>query len=501
MKWSALCLLPAIWCLAPSPLQGAGLSVLQVEPPRSLDPANHTATYTASVLDPMYEGLVKLRADGRIEPLLATAWTCSDDGREWRFTLRPNVRFHDGTPLTLDAAARSFRRLLSPTRGLAGGSKFRSIVSEVQTEGEDTLIFRLHRPFAFFLVLMALGQADIVSPVVDEKGMLDRHPSGTGPYRFVSRDAHERVMEERNPFYWGSRPAFDTLSWDWSPEPSVLQMALETGEADIVFPLSPVFGRADEQAGTPNVLRQPGAALVLVFLNTRLAPFDDVRVRRALDLATDRQALVAGLLHGLGHVAGSLFIDGAAGPSASPVVRDVGAARRLLVESGHADGVDITMAVQQQFEPVAEALQAMWRDAGVRLHIRQLESGVWTDAAFASPERKRRMGVGAVITSWGAPFNPDMQVRPLLRSDSAAPAGANLGFFRDEVVDRLMDEAAGDMDPARRTAAYAELDARVRAQAPVLPLYVGDDLVGLRKGISGVEVLPGGELHVAGAAP
>lgn len=195
----------------------ATLRVMQSEPPRSMDPANQTATFTASVLDPLYEGLVRLLPDGRIMPLLALGWTTSADGLDWRFPLRPGVRFQDGTVLTPAVAAQSFARLLSPTRGLAGAGRYAALIAGVRPDG-DALLMHLKRPYAFLLPLLAQMQAAVVSPAAEHAGTIGRIADGTGPYRFVAWKSGDYVEEERNPDYWGPRPAIDRLRWSWSTE-------------------------------------------------------------------------------------------------------------------------------------------------------------------------------------------------------------------------------------------------------------------------------------------
>ncbi len=490
----------ALALAVPAAAAGSSLRIMQSEAPRSMDPANQTATFTASVLDPLYEGLVRLEPDGRIVPLLATSWSESADGLDWRFPLRSGVRFHDGSPLDAGTAAASFRRLLSPTRGLAGAGRFAEIIEDVRPDG-DALLIRLRRRYALLLVLLAQSQAALVSPQGEREGSLDRIADGTGPYRLLRWASGDAVEEVRNQAYWGRPPVIDRLVWRWSPEASVMNMALRTGEIDLAVPFSPVF--ANGLAATPgfSLHRDSGAASFFVALNNRLKPLDDDRVRRALSLATDRSALVAGLLHGYGVPSCAPLQPALAGcGNALPVLEyDPGRARALLAAAGLPHGFTLSVATQAADEPVAEALQAMWARIGVRLLVRRLEGGVWTDAAFAGPAAKLRADLGAVMVSWSAPFLPDMQLRPLYATASASPAGANLGFFSDPLIDRAIDAAAQTADPALRTQQYQAIARRLDDEVPVILLHTPADLVALRSGVRGTSVLPGGEIQVRDA--
>jgi glutathione transport system substrate-binding protein len=279
-------------------------------------------------------------------------------------------------------------------------------------------------------------------------------------------------------------------------------MALRTGDADIAAPLSPVFARAAGANRYLRLIRQSATTFFWIALNTLLPPLDDPRVRQALNFATDRPALVAGLLGGFGQpatapLAGATpFVD----PDPAGLRFDPALARRLLAEAGHAKGMRIAVAVQDDDELLAEALQAMWRDVGVDLEIRRLEGGVYAEAAFARPPVKAAEGIGGVLSSWSSGVVPDLQLRPLFDSASAAPVGANLGFFSDPAVDRLIDAGAATADPEARARLYAAVQRRIVDDAPAVLLYTRDDLAGVRRGVSGVSFRPGGELIVSAAA-
>ena len=466
-----------------------------------MDPANHTATLTGTVLAPMYEGLVRA-GEGGAEPLLATRWQTSADGSSWTFTLRPGVRFHDGTIMDAEAVAASFRRLIDPRSALAAAGKFTPVIASVEAVDPRTVRFHLRKPYADFLTLLGSNQASIVSARGAKAGDLARVADGTGPFRFVSWRPGVAVTERRNPLYWGVRPRLEILRWLSSSEPSVLYMALRSGDADVAAPLSPVFAARTARNPVLHLFHQPGRAFFWIALNTRLAPFDDPRVRQALNYATDRRALVTALLGGFGQ--GAIAPVAATTPyvAADPqrLGYDLARARRLLTEAGHARGLRIAVATQDDDEAMVEALQAMWAKAGVTLEIRRLEGGVYAYEAFATPEAKARDGLGGVLSSWSSGVVPELQLRPLFARASRAPVGANLGFFDDADVDRLLDQAEATSVPAERTQLYGAVQRLIIDKAPAVLLYTRDDLVGLRKGVSGVTVAADGVINVAGAA-
>jgi glutathione transport system substrate-binding protein len=487
---------------ADGPAGSQTLAIIQTEAPRSMDPANHTATLTGTILDPMYEGLVSQTGAGGVAPLLATRWTSTPDGAAWTFELREGVRFHDGAEMDAPAVAVSFRRLIDPGAALAATGKFTPVIAQVQAVGRRAVQFRLKKPYADFLTLLACNQASIVSPHAVASGAIGRTAAGTGPYRFVAWRADEYVTQRRDDGYWGARPRIESLRWTWSSEPSVLYMALRTGDADIAAPLSPVFAQAAASHPALRLLRQSGTAFFWIALNTRLAPLDDPRVRQALGYATDRAALVAAALGGFGQPAAAPLASTTpfVTPDPGRVRFDPLLARRLLAQAGWARGLRIAIVAQDADELVVEALQSMWRSVGVELDIRRLEGGVYAQTAFARPEVKAAEGVGGVLSSWSSGVFPDLQLRPLFDSASAAPAGANLGFFSDPALDRLIDAGSATTDTAERAGLYAAAQRRIVEAAPAVLLYTRDDLAGVRRGVTGLSIRPGGELVVSAAS-
>lgn len=469
------------------------------EAPRSMDPADQNATATRSVLSSFYETLVQFDAEGHIAPLIATDWTSSADGLEWRFRIRHGVLFHNGMPCDASAVVASFNRLLDPDIALAGAGVSRAVIRSVRHEG-DEVVFTLISPYADFLALMTMTQTAIVALAGVEQGTLGRHAVGTGPYVFEAWHSGDDVLAKRNAAYWGTKSFFEWLDWRWSPEPSVLNMALQTGDADVVGPLSPVFAPLYQAKNLgASVYSVTGSTLFWAALNTRIKPLDDTRVRRALSLAIDRNGLVSGLLHGYGRPACSALtpdIDGALSCGPSEAGPDIEAARRLLVSAGVGDGFRLVVIVQEAEEPIAEALQAMWREIGVRLEIRRQEAGVWVQAAFAPPSVKAREETGVILTSWSAPFLADMQLRPIYMSTSAAPKSVNLGFFKNLVVDGLIEQAGRMTDAVERRALLKQIQIILQQQAPVLPLYVANTVYGVRTGLAGVTAGADGEILV-----
>jgi glutathione transport system substrate-binding protein len=490
----------SLGCSHPEPPEGR-ITIMQIEPPLTMDPGDHTASLTADVLDPVYESLTRFDQNLQVAPCLATKWSVDASGTRWTLQLREGVRFHDGTPFNAQAVVTSFARLLNPHRGLAGGSRVRAVIGGVQAIDAATVLFTLKAPYASFLSMLAVTW--IVSPTADKQDILSRHAVGTGPYRFVEWKTGEYVLEQRNEQYWGPRPAAAQLKWMWTSEPMLMNMSVVSGQADIVNPLPPIFAQALARNRRVKLLQGGEARVYWLALNMKMRPLDDVRVRRALNYATDREALVQSQLRGFGTPANSPLApsDFAYDPHIAGYPYDLEKAKALLAQAGYANGLTLKAVVQDADAELLEALQGMWSKANVNLQIEKMEMGVFSQAIFGSPRQKAEQGIDCVFASWSAEdLDPDYQLRPLYRTQAWSPAGANLGFYSNPHLDSVLDAAAAELDVSRRTELYRQAQQIISDDAPHVLLYYSRDLAALHSGskAEGLRLLPGGRVEFDG---
>jgi len=476
------------------------LTVMQIEAPRSMDPGDQSATYTNALLAPVYEGLILRAPDLSLAPGLATEWSVDETGTVYTFKLREGVVFHDGTPFDADAVVYNFERHLDTERGLAASGRIRTILDSVEAVDDMTVQFNLQSPYPAFLNILTTNAAQQVSPTADAAGNLGAASVGTGPYRMVEYKSGEYVDQSKFDGYWGDNSAsVDDIRWTWSSEPSVLSMALQTGDADVINPVPPAFAAAIEANPELTLEVSPGSAVFWMALNVEAEPLDDVRVRQALNFATDKDGMIAAIMSGYATPANSPLATVAEGynPDLNPYPLDLDRARELLAEAGVPDGFSMSVVVQEQEARIAELLQAMWAQIGVELDVQRMESGVWSSAAFGDEAQKAAEGVDSVIASWSSGVNgPDLQFRPLYHTSSFSPVSANLGFYSSEEFDTLLDEAAAMTDEAARNEVYGQLQEIINEDAPHVLLYVTQDLVATRDGVEGVWVVPGGLVRV-----
>ncbi|OHV77490.1 ABC transporter substrate-binding protein [Rhizobium sp. LCM 4573] len=489
--------------MMPTAAMAATLNVMQSEAPRSMDPGDQTATFTAALLDPLYEGLIKRDPDLSLKPALATEWSSDSSGLVWTFKLREGVKFHDGTPFDADAVVKNFNRHLDTKRGLAASGRLRTFLDSVTAIDPMTVKFKLKTQYPAFLALLTTGPCLMVSPAAEAVGTIGSQAVGTGPYKLAEYKSGEYVLQVKNTEWWGGAPkGEDEIKWTWTAEPSVMNMALQSGEADVVNPFPSAFAAQIGANPEMKLSKTDGSAVFWVSLNTKMKPLDDARVRQALNYATDREGIVRAFTQGFATPANSPLAPVTPGydKSLAPYSYDVEKAKVLLAEAGYPDGFEMSTIVQEQEARIGELLQAMWAKVGVKLDVRRMESGVWSKAAFQDPAGKEADGTGSAIASWSSGVNgADLQFRPLYYSTSASPTGANLGFFSDQKLDGLIDKAASTLDETARNAIYVEAQKLVNEQAPHVLLFTKQYLYATGANVSGTWIVPGGLIVVKDA--
>ena len=452
--------------------------------PRSLDPALSTDVPSGEVITLLFDNLTRFDVDGRLVPGLARTWSTDPRGLTYTFHLRTGVRFHDGRPLTSRDVSASFRRALAPAtsggRGwplypIRGAEEFAAgkaaSISGIWTPDDSTVVLTLVRPLNVFPKLLAMPVAAVV-PESLPPGDFGQHPIGSGPWRFVSWSHDDRIVVAKNPDYWGGFPKSDTLRIRIIPEALTQAAEYESGRLSIV---EVPFGETArwEKDHAAELDRRPAIRALYVAINTRRGPLADVRVRQALNYATDVPALLANIMGGRGiRTAGALppGLDGYDSTRA-PYPHDVARARALLAAAGHPDGISLQLwrTNRAEYARLAQGLQQQLADAGIKVEIVERD---------ASTARAASMHGDAdlFLTDWYADY-PDAEDfnYPLFYSANAGPGG-NRAFLSDSTLDRMIIRARETPDSAERVRLDHDIDARAFDLAPWIFLWAPVDL-------------------------
>lgn len=454
------------------------LIVGQIAEPKALDPAQVTAVNDFRIMMNLYDGLVRY-ADGtlEVEPSLASDWEISDDGTVYTFTLRDDVTFHDGSDFDAEAVVFNFERMLDEEHpyhdtGPFPLAFFFDAVETVEATGEHEVTFTLEEPYAPFLSNLAYPTGLIVSPAaVEEHGEeIGRNPSGTGPFRFDEWESNSRVVVTRNEAYWDGAPSLEAVVFRPITDANTRVAEMLSGGIDLMVEVPPdnVADMAEDEAF--EVYEQAGPHLWFLILNTREGPFQDKAMRQAINYAIDKRSLVDDVLQGTAEVAAGPIppaFDWAYNEELEPYPYDPDKARELIAEAGH-EGAELTFYVTEGGSgmldpvPMGTAIQADLAEVGLEVEIETYEWNTFLDRVNPGLEGKADMAQMAWMTN-----DPDTLPFLALRSDAMPEEGGfNSGYYSNERVDELLEQARRSVDQEERAELYREMQEIVHEDAP-----------------------------------
>ncbi len=454
-----------------------------------LDPHATGGWSTYQVTYQIFEGLVKedlTRADVPSPPLvpaLATAWDISPDGLVYTFKLRPGVKFHDGTPFDAAAAKFNFERFWDETSPNFYAKAKAFVIAYTKwiksVEVVDPMTFRVTLKAANYQWLrqglQSYGQPLMVSPEAVKKYGNDGialHPIGTGPFRFVQRDQGVKTVLERNPDYWGTAAKVDRVIFRPLQDPATRVNALENGEIHMMStPPWDEIPRLVEAGFTLST--NPGVPYInFLHLNFKNPAIQDIRVRKAINMAIDREGIAREIYRKTGRAEYGMLSPGtdAYDPAFRSYSYDPEGARKLLAEAGHADGLKLVFELAQYGtgEIVETWIQRDLKKVGIDVELKKYEwityMGKW--AGGMPPE------IGFNEIGWG--MSTPAWIDIVARCDSAPPGGINSGWYCNKDVDKLLDQAILERDTAKMKAIYQQANRIVMDDAAFVPTV--DDL-------------------------
>jgi peptide/nickel transport system substrate-binding protein len=416
------------------------------------------------------------------EPSLATDWEQIDD-TTWEFSLREDVVFHDGQPMTAADVKASVER----ASGFSGESAYALTWDPAEVEIVDDHTVRITTEEPFAPMLAELWWTPIVSAewLEGDADRLEHEPNGTGPFRLVQDDVNVKTME-RNPDYWGDLPAIESLIWEYISDPQTRLNALLSGEAHAIDRVPPEHLDTIEQADGVDLESVAGIETVNLFVREgRLPVWDEsADFRRAVNLSFDRGPLVENLVMGSAEAATSFLPTNTLyhQPQDPPFTADPEAAQAALEAAGVPDGgPEFEIWVAEGFlpraVPVVEAMVEQMRAVGLNPRV------VTSDVAGLIDDAFSETGTGAMYhLSWASAGDPHQA--------AAVYSSAFAWFFGDEELDELVNRGKTTLDPSEREQAYAELQEHLWEQAWHVPLYDSDFTFGKASNLEGVLIQP-----------
>ncbi len=462
---------------AETPTPGGTAIVVLGSDPEHLNAGISTGYPIGAIGASLYSALVYLDRDGVPQGELAESWSVSDDDLIYTFTLRP-AAFHDGTPLTSADVVFSMEEVLAPNHGRFLNA-YRNIAS-LSAPDDATVVIELERPYAPLINLLTVFDAPVLPKHVYEgtdplTNPANENPVGSGPFRFVEWVRGERVVLERFDEYFRENALLERLIYRVVPQDAARSVALEVGEADVVWGFYMPPADLDRLDANPDIDVWKGLtipSLYFVFVNTDNPALADPRVRQALMFAIDREQIVEQAQGGLGEVAGGPFGAGFAyaydEASDYRVLypHDPERARELLAAAGVSElTLDFVYdSARGAFAAAAEIMRDNLRQVGVTLNVQPVERSVMVERVYG---RDYDLSMQS-FTSGG---DPAIGYHRIYLTAEAGTNFVNATGFGNAEVDALLDEAAGLADRDERAAVYAQALAILAQDVPTLTIF------------------------------
>ncbi len=466
----------------------------------NLDPHVSSNGVSNTVTNTMYEALVTFDADANIIPMLAKEWTMSEDGLTYTFVLNEGVTFHDGEPFNAEAVIANWERGKAD-QSLRVYSQTKSWVSAV-ADSEYQLTITLDAPNNTFL--NKLTQVRIVSPkAIAELGKdgLAKQSAGTGPYVFAERVDGGYTKVVRNENYWREGPKVDSLTFKVVPEDGSRIAMLKTGEADIITPVPPIQVEQIEGDSNIVVMNEKGITYRYVTLNKNYTladgrqPFNDVRVRQAMNYAFDNEAFCQVVFQGYAVKPTSIFSDSIMYyAEQTPYDLDLEKAQALMEEAGYADGFPVTIWVDNTTIEMqgAEFVKQQLAQINIDVTVEPQESTTIADRT-ALPEDETEVQMWYVNWSSGS-YEADGSMRNILHGEKFPPSGYNTAFWNNAEFNQLLDDALVSTDEAEIADLYAQAQAIAWEECPWMFLANDNSITAQRSYVKGLTYKPGGDI-------
>jgi len=451
------------------PVSGGSLTIAQgVEPP-GLDPTTNPSTAIPRVVyGNVLEGLVRIDRTGKIIPALASKYKVSKDGKEYIFSLKKGIKFHDGKSFDAEDVKFTFERLMDPKTAIVHPEYYKDI-DLVQTLDSHTVKIRLKSVNSMFLFNLARPDSIIVNSQTADK--LKTAPVGTGPFKLVEWARGDRIILEKFAAYHRKGfPYLDKVTFKFIGDPSAQIASLRAGDIDVIgYDVSPENALLLEKDPKFKVLNGYTTTEVILSTNQTRKPFSDVRVRRAMAHAIDRSAIIKGAMSGYGTPIGSHMDPG------NPYYIDLTStypynpekAKQLLAEAGYLNGFEAVIKLPERFaytKRTGEIIADMFSKVGIQLKIELIEWGQWLDRVF------RNADFDLTVIGHAEPFDINIYANPKY-------------YFRydNPKFQETLKKAEMEPNPKKRKEIYVSLQKMITEDAVNGFLFVMPSLPTMKK--------------------
>jgi glutathione transport system substrate-binding protein len=463
----------------------------------TMDPYDANDTLSQAVVKSFYQGLFGFDKNMKMVPVLAESYTASKDGLTYTVKLKKGIKFQDGTDFNAEAVKANFDRVTNPDNHLKRYVLYKNI-AKTEVVDPATVKFTLHEPFSPFINSLAHPSGVMISPAaIKEYGSkgLAQHPVGTGPFKFVEWKPSDYLKVAKWDGYWRKGyPKVDTITWRPVVDNNSRAAMMQTGEAHFTFPVP--YEQAEVLKAKPNLALVAAPSIVhrYMSMNTLQKPFDNVKVREAINYAINKQALAKVAFSGYAIPAEGVVPKGVEyAVKLGPWPYDPAKARQLLKEAGYPNGFETTLWSAYNHttaQKVIQFLQQQLGQVGIKATVQALEAGQRVEKV-ESAQDPATAPVRLYYVGWSSSTGEaDWALRPLLDSGSFPPKLFNTAYYKNPAVDEDIKKALNTTDGKEKAKLYTDAQKRIWADAPWAFLVTEQLLSASSKKLTGMYVMP-----------
>ncbi|WP_034913687.1 MULTISPECIES: glutathione ABC transporter substrate-binding protein GsiB [Erwinia] len=461
----------------------------------TLDPYDANDTLSQAVAKSFYQGLFGFDKDMKLINVLAESYQASPDGLTYTVKLRSGIKFQDGSDFNAEAVKVNLDRASDPDSHLKRYNLFKSIGT---TEVVDpvTVKITLKQPFSAFINTLASPAAAMISPTALKKYGKDIgfHPVGTGPYELENWNQTDFVKVKKFAGYWKKGyPKLDTITWRPVVDNNTRAAMLQTGEANLAFPIPYEQAKRLESNAKLDLTTSPSIMQRYISFNVTQKPFDNPKVREAINYAINRQALVKVAFAGYATPATGIvppaiqYSESFAAPQYNPAK-----ARELLKEAGYPNGFETTLWSSHNHSTAQKVLQFTQQQlaqVGIKVKVTAMDAG--QRAAEVEGKGQKESGVRMFYTGWSASTGEaNWALTPLFDTQSWPPTIFNTAFYSNPQVDKDLADALKTTDGEKKASLYKDAQSRIWKDQPWAPLVVEKLVSAKTKNLTGFYVMP-----------
>nr|WP_050453368.1 glutathione ABC transporter substrate-binding protein GsiB [Candidatus Burkholderia verschuerenii] len=467
----------------------------------TMDPYDANDTLSQAVAKSFYQGLFGFDKDMKIQPVLATSYEASPDAKVYTIHLRKDVKFHDGTDFNAEAVKAVFDRVTNPDNKLKRYNLFNKI-EKTEVVDPYTVKITLKIPFSAFINVLAHPSAVMISPTALKKYGKDIafHPVGTGPFEFVEWKQTDDLKVKKFAGYWKKGyPKIDMIDWKPVVDNNTRAALMQTGEADFAFQVP--FEQAATLKASPKVdlIAAPSIIQRYISMNMMQKPFDNPKVREAMNYAINKEALVKVAFAGYATPAEGVVPPGVDyATKLGPWKYDPAKARELLKEAGYPNGFETTLWSGYNYttaQKIIQFVQQQLSQVGVKASVEALEAGQRVQRVESAQDPKTAP-VRMFYIGWSSSTGEaDWAISPLLGSASFPPKLFNTAYYKNGNVDDDLQKALAMTDRNEKSKLYADAQKRIWDDAPWIFLVTEMVVYARSKRLSGAYVMPDGSFN------